>query len=633
MLVTALVLHLSRWRPPLIRKFLRLISISKQKKPSSFEGARVDGGNSTNWDRNGTGQQFLANRFLLGTEGVEISYENISMRPRNSENMILFEQSGRIQPASFLGVMGFSGSGKSTLMNIISGRARPTTGHVFLNGRVAKPAQDLIGFVPQDDILLSDLTVRENIMHSARIRLGGVWSKQEIEEYVGSLIISLGLAHVQNQLVGSPDNRRISGGERKRVNVGLELAAAPSMLILDEPTSGLDTTTALSLIVSLKELSQRGMAIICVVHQPRVEIFEAFDQLMVLDSGKQVYLDKAAEAYQRIAGGEKDLSLSRNYNPADMIMDLLSTTGSLQVFNTTTSLESLPHESDVSANAAASIDGIKRQRAPWHVQVWLNFSRGMLQQTRHPVAFSLEMLSSAIIGLLIGLSNYEFKGHLFQGLYKSPFERLSSATSYRLLGEQGMLCCLALACPAGPAGVQTFGNEKLVFFREAYSGHSRSAYFIGKVLSTLFRITLSALHFTTFYMVLTVPSITFQAQLTIDILYYYCIYGLGCFIAGVASSQNAPLVAMLISLIISAIGGCAPRLASVKTWNMEWFWYIWPGLWYSEAVFSESTAPQSHIYSLAPAAQETGYTFGRTNFDFGSNNAIYLSIYRDELQV
>ncbi|KAJ6031616.1 ABC transporter [Penicillium herquei] len=470
------------------------------------------------------------------------------MRPRNSDRMILFEQSGTIQSASFLGVMGFSGSGKSTLMNIISGRVRPTTGHVFVNGRVAKPAQlrDLIGFVPQDDILLYDLTVRENIMHSARIRLGGVWSKHEIEAYVDSLIISLGLAHVQHQLVGGPDNRQISGGQRKRVNVGLELAAAPSMLILDEPTSGLDTTTALSLIISLKALTQRGMAVICVVHQPRVEIFEAFDQLMLLDSGKQVYLDRATDAYQRIAGGEKDLS--KTSNPADMIMDLLSSPNISKVFNGSTT--SLPSESDVNENASASIDCIKQQRAPWHVQVYLNFMRG---------------------------------------------------------------------CAAGPAGVQTFGNEKLVFFREAYSGHSRSAYFIGKVFSTFFRITLSALHFTTFYMVLTVPAIPFEAQLTIDILYYYCIYGLGCFIAAVASSQNAPLVAMLISLIISALGGCAPRLACVKGWHLAWFWYLWPGLWYSEALFSESTAPQSHIYSLAPAAEETGYTFGRTNFDFGEN--------------
>ncbi|KAJ5726034.1 ABC transporter [Penicillium malachiteum] len=168
-------------------------------------------------------------------------------------------------------------------------------------------------------------------MHSARIRLGGVWNKHEIEEYVDSLMISRGLAHVQHHLVGSPDNRQISRGQRKRVNVGLELAAAPSMLILDEPTSGLDTTTALFLIMSLKALTQRGMAVICVVHQPRVEIFEAFDQLRLLDSGKQVYLDRATDAYQRIAGPGKDLS--KTYNPADMIMNLLLSPNSSKVFN------------------------------------------------------------------------------------------------------------------------------------------------------------------------------------------------------------------------------------------------------------------------------------------------------------
>jgi ABC-type multidrug transport system ATPase subunit len=310
-----------------------------------------------------------------------------------------------------------------------------------------------VGFVPQDDIVLPDLTVRENILHSARIRIGNTLNDQEIQQFVDSLISNVGLAKVRHSLVGDVSKRGISGGERKRVNVALELAAAPGVLFLDEPTSGLDATTALSLIELLRSLSQQGVTIICVVHQPRKEIFTALDDLLLLEAGKQVFFGRAQDAIHQLKGAEESCEDS---NPADVILDIISGSKGFslvqprlenasdeQICKSITFVEE--HGTGADRNLDILLLATKKQKALWHRQVYLTFLRGTRQQSRRYTSFILEILSGTTIGLLIGLSNYEFNGHIFQGLYLSPFEALSSATSYRLVSEQGMLCSLAMS--------------------------------------------------------------------------------------------------------------------------------------------------------------------------------------------
>ena len=154
----------------------------------------------------------------------------------------------------------------------------------------------IIGYVPQDDIVLPELTVRENILHSARIRLPADWSNQAISNHVDSLIECLELSHVKNSLVGSTAKPVISGGQKKRVSIGLELAAAPMALFLDEPTSGLDATAASSVMKTLKALSRLGITVVSIIHQPRQEIFEALDDLILLANGRLIYQGKQKEA-------------------------------------------------------------------------------------------------------------------------------------------------------------------------------------------------------------------------------------------------------------------------------------------------------------------------------------------------
>lgn len=134
------------------------------------------------------------------------------------------------------------------------GKIKNTGGMIKVNGHNSDMSKykKLIGYVPQDDIVLPELTVRENILHSARVRLPKTWRDQAIQAYVDALISCIGLSHVQHSLVGDAVRPVISGGQRKRVSIGMELAAAPMAIFLDEPTSGLDATSASSIMRLLK---------------------------------------------------------------------------------------------------------------------------------------------------------------------------------------------------------------------------------------------------------------------------------------------------------------------------------------------------------------------------------------------
>ncbi|KAH8898161.1 P-loop containing nucleoside triphosphate hydrolase protein [Thozetella sp. PMI_491] len=150
-------------------------------------------------------------------------------------------------------------------------------------------------YAPQQDILVPQLTVRENFWNSARIRLPSLWTDEECEAYIDELISLLGLVSVQDSVISYPSSSLKSGGQRKRVSIGIELAAAPIVLFLDEPTSGLDATIALTTVMILKALSQQGVTIICIIHQPRPEILDLLDGIHLLSDGYQVYHGKTSE--------------------------------------------------------------------------------------------------------------------------------------------------------------------------------------------------------------------------------------------------------------------------------------------------------------------------------------------------
>ncbi|MBK9192923.1 MAG: ATP-binding cassette domain-containing protein [Crocinitomicaceae bacterium] len=192
------------------------------------------------------------------------------------------------ESGSLLGIMGGSGAGKSTLLNILNGNYPPTSGKVTINGvdihRSKTQIEGVIGYVSQDDLLIEELTVFQNLFYNAKLCFGGLSDKQ-IAKKVLRTLSALGLYETKDLKVGSPLEKTISGGQRKRLNIGLELIREPSVMFVDEPTSGLSSRDSENIMDLLKELALKGKLIFVVIHQPSSDIFKMFDKLLILDQG------------------------------------------------------------------------------------------------------------------------------------------------------------------------------------------------------------------------------------------------------------------------------------------------------------------------------------------------------------
>ena len=207
----------------------------------------------------------------------------------------LSEQNGKL-----IGIMGGSGSGKSTLLNVLNGNEKPSAGSVRINGidihQNSKEAEGIIGYVPQDDLLIEELTVHQNLFFAAKLCFAKA-SDDELHQLVDKVLTSLGLKDTRDLKVGNPLQKTISGGQRKRLNIGLELIREPSVLFVDEPTSGLSSRDSENIMDLLKELSLKGKMVFVVIHQPSSDIFKMFDKLVILDvGGFQIYYGNPVDA-------------------------------------------------------------------------------------------------------------------------------------------------------------------------------------------------------------------------------------------------------------------------------------------------------------------------------------------------
>ena len=257
---------------------------------------------------------------------ITLQFTNVSLT-LSSGQQILSDVTGHFPHSRLIAIMGPSGAGKTSFLNVLAGRSgyARMAGSISINHIPCSTSRlrSYAGFVPQDDILHPDLTVYENLYYSAMLRLPRSMKRQQKFRIIEDTIEMLGLDHIRDSRVGSVEKRGISGGQRKRVNIGTELVANPSLLFMDEPTSGLDASAALEVLSSLRRLADLGLTIITVVHQPRYSIFSSFHTVLLLgQGGRTVYLGKTEEcmAYFDSLGFEQP----ENENPADFIMDVIS---------------------------------------------------------------------------------------------------------------------------------------------------------------------------------------------------------------------------------------------------------------------------------------------------------------------
>lgn len=218
---------------------------------------------------------------------IVFNADNLNYTFRNSNNGIknfsFSEESGQL-----IGIMGGSGVGKSTLLNLLTGKLKPKSGRVLINGYDIhidkRTVEGIIGYVPQDDLLFEDLSVYQNLYYNAKLCFSN-FTEFKIRQTVKRVLDDLDLWEIRDLKVGSPLNKMISGGQRKRLNFGLELMREPSILFVDEPTSGLSSSDSLMVMRLLKQQASNGKLVIVNIHQPSSKVFKLFDKLWVLDKG------------------------------------------------------------------------------------------------------------------------------------------------------------------------------------------------------------------------------------------------------------------------------------------------------------------------------------------------------------
>ncbi len=281
-------------------------------------------------------QSDVANIFTRNPEAQKLSFcgVNVEFTYKNYDNG-LKPFSFQLESGTMVGIMGGSGTGKSTLLSVLTGKYKLDSGSIYINGHNVSQGESMpegiIGIVPQDDLLMAELTVWQNLYYNARLCLGNLNEKQLVE-HVEKVLMDLDLYDIRDLHVGDALNNIISGGQRKRLNIALELVREPAILFVDEPTSGLSSTDSETVMQLLKQQAISGKIVIVNIHQPSSNIFKMFDKLWVMDRGGYiVYNGNPMEAVtyfkllsDYVDAGESECPVCGNVNSEEILQILES---------------------------------------------------------------------------------------------------------------------------------------------------------------------------------------------------------------------------------------------------------------------------------------------------------------------
>ncbi|MBN1145321.1 MAG: ATP-binding cassette domain-containing protein [Bacteroidales bacterium] len=319
-----------------------------------------------------------------------------------------------------IGIMGASGAGKTTLLNVLCGVEAPSQGEVMINGinlhKEREKLEGVIGLVPQDDLLIEELTVYENLYYNAKLCFKDK-TEEEIDGMVSKTLQSLGLFDRKDLKVGSPLNKTISGGQRKRLNIALELIREPSILFVDEPTSGLSSRDSENVMDLLRELALKGKLIFVVIHQPSSEIYKMFDKMIILDTGGyMIYYGNPVEAVMyfkrldaQINSDVGECPTCGNVNP-ELIFNIIEAKVVDEFGNYTDSRKVTPQQWKDHYNTLIPYKELESgQEAPpknlripgWFKQLGIYTVRDFLSKISNRQYVTLSLLEAPVLGIIL----------------------------------------------------------------------------------------------------------------------------------------------------------------------------------------------------------------------------------------
>lgn len=539
-------------------------------------------------------------------EGDVLSFHHITYRVKvksgflarkRVEKEILSDINGIMKPG-LNAILGPTGGGKSSLLDVLAARKDPRglSGDVLING-APQPANFKCssGYVVQDDVVMGTLTVRENLQFSAALRLPTTMKNDEKNERINTIIKELGLSKVADSKVGTQFTRGISGGERKRTSIGMELITDPSILFLDEPTTGLDSSTANAVLLLLKRMSKQGRTIIFSIHQPRYSIFKLFDSLTLLASGKLLFHGPAQKALEYFASA--GYHCEPYNNPADFFLDVINGDSSAVMLSkeeqdneANKTEEPSKKEKPVIENladfyinstlygetkaeldqlpVAQKIKGTSTVREPVYVTSFCHQLRWIARRSfknllGNPQASVAQIIVTVILGLIIGAIYFGLKND-----------------TTGIQNRAGVLFFLTTnQCFSSVSAVELFVVEKKLFIHEYISGYYRvSSYFFGKIVSDLLpmRFLPSVIFTCILYFMLGLKK-TAEAFFIMMFTLVMVAYTASSMALAIAAGQSVVSVATLLMTIsfvfMMLFSGLLVNLRTIASW-LSWLQYF-----------------------------------------------------------
>ncbi|KAK4771791.1 hypothetical protein SAY86_013566 [Trapa natans] len=526
---------------------------------------------------------------------IEVAFKDLTLTLKGKHKRLLRCVTGKISPGRVSAVMGPSGAGKTTFLSALAGKATGCTmgGTVLINGKVESihSYKKIIGFVPQDDIVHGNLTVEENLWFSARCRLAADISKPEKVLVVERVIESLGLQPVRDSLVGTVERRGISGGQRKRVNVGLEMVMEPSLLILDEPTSGLDSSSSQLLLRALRREALEGVNISMVVHQPSYTLYKMFDDLILLaKGGLTVYHGSVKKVEEYFTG--LGIIVPERVNPPDHYIDILEGIVKLNI-SSGLNYKQLPvrwmlHNGyPVPPDMLKLIDSVPSQAGENSAHGGHNSEAGTEEHSfagdmwedvkckvelkkdimHHNFLKSKDLSDRVTPGVLqqykyfLGrvskqrlrearIQAVDYLILLLAGVCLGTLAKVSDET-FGALGYTYTVIAVSLLCMI--AALRSFSLDKLHHWRESFSGISSLAYFMAKDTIDHFNTIIKPLVYLSMFYFFNNPRSSFGDNYVVLLCLVYCVTGIAYVFAIYFEPGPAQLWSVLLPVVLTLI--------------------------------------------------------------------------------
>jgi len=509
---------------------------------------------------------------------------NFSITKKEKEHKILQNLSGEVKSGELLAILGPSGSGKTSFLNILSNKVKrekyiTLTGKITLNHKLQSEInfKNISAFVEQDDILYPQMTVFESLLMTSRMRLPSDISINNKNQMVDNLVRKLGLSDVKDSKIGNVLKRGISGGEKKRTCIGLELLTKPLIIFLDEPSSGLDSYQAKNIIQILKDLTNNGHIVICSIHQPSSNIYKMFDKILFLSQGKTIYFGD---------GGKKCIDYFYNlgfrcpahYNPSDYILDLISLdysseellkSSKQQVNMLIESYNQREHFVDISLDDDDDIEDFTEFQnqthfnSSWTEQFRLLFKRSLNEELKDKTSLMIRISTNFFFCMILSM--------IYSGIDDG---QKSIQDTFGLL----FFICINQSFGCLFPTLKKFAVEREIMFKERESkSYYCSAFYLSKFLSS-YPIEL--------FIVYAYSSIVYWAVGLNNDLMAFAIYliiisllvlasmGMGLVISSLAKNINVAMsMASPFMIVILLFGGFYSNLSNMPIW-ISWLQYF-----------------------------------------------------------